>query len=138
MVVQDLEKASALYRDMLGLKPWGKGIVEDEENGVRILSMPSGGTFVELMQPTREDNRMGRFLKERGEGLFHLCYFSDDFDNDVKAIKEKGFEVEEEVAHLSPEHPFRLAWIPPTSTTGLWIEIADKAAIPDDLQDHDF
>jgi methylmalonyl-CoA epimerase len=138
IVVKDLDKAVSLYQDILGLKLWRQGIIEDKENGVRLTSLPTGGTFVELMQPLREDNRMGRFLKERGEGLFHLCFFCDDFDNEVKALKEKGYEVQEEEAHISEGNPFRLAWIPPTSTTGLWIELADAAAIPDDLKNHDF
>lgn len=138
IVVKDIDTAASLYHEMLGLTPWDKGVVEDSENGVRLLSLPSGDTFIELIQPISADNRFARFLRERGGGLFHLCFFTKDFDKDVGALKEKGFMVEEEVAHISPEHPFRLAWLPPESTQGVWLELADMAAIPAELLRHEF
>ena len=70
IVVKDINEAARLYGEMLGLKPWDKGIVEDAENGVLLLSLPTGNIFLELIQPTRPDNRFARHLKERGEGLF--------------------------------------------------------------------
>ena len=138
IVVKDIDEAASLYSKMLGLTPWDKGVVEDSENGVRLLSLPVGNTIIELIQPISSDNRFAIFLKERGEGLFHLCFFAEDFDKEVRALKEKGFTVEEEVAHISPEHQFRLAWLSPESTSGVWIELADMAAIPEELLHHDF
>jgi methylmalonyl-CoA epimerase len=138
IVVKDIDKAASLYREMLGLTPWSMGVVEDSENGVRLLSLPIGGTFIELIQPTRSGNRFARFLKERGGGLFHLCFFTDDFDKEVKAWKEKGYSVEEEMANSFPGHPFRLAWLPPKSTQGIWIELSDAAAIPEQIRHHEF
>ncbi len=138
IVVKDIDAAASLYHEMLGLTPWDKGVVEDSENGVRLLSLPIGDTFIELIQPVSAENRFARFLSERGGGLFHLCFFTEDYDKDVGALKEKGFTVEEEVAHISPEHPFRLAWLPPESTQVVWLELADMAAIPTELLHHDF
>ena len=138
IVVKDIDEAAKLYGEVLGLTPWDKGVVEDVENGVKLLSLPTGNTFIELIQPTRPDNRFSRFLRERGGGLFHLCFFTGDYDKEVGALKEKGYTVEEEEAHISPEHPFRLAWLSPEATPGVWIELADMAAIPEHLLDHDF
>lgn len=138
IVVKDIDEAASLYNKMLGLTPWDKGIVEDAENGVRLLSLPAGDTFIELIQPISPDNRFARFLRERGGGLFHLCFFTDDFDKEVGALKEKGFTVEEEVAHISPEHPFRLAWLSPKSTLGVWVELVDMSALPENLLHHEF
>ncbi len=138
IVVKDINEVSSLFGKMLGLTPWDKGVVEDSENGVRLLSLPTGDTFIELIQPISSENRFARFLKERGEGLFHLCFFVEDYDEEVRELKEKGFTVEEEVAHISPEHPFRLAWLPPESTRGVWIELVDMAALPEELLHHKF
>lgn len=137
VAVKDIDKAASLYHEMLGLTPWDKGVVEDSANGVRLLSLPTGGTFIELIQPVSE-NRFARFLRERGEGLFHLCFFTDDFDKEVAAWKEKGYNVEVEMAHSFPGYPFRLAWLPPDSNRGFWIELADEAAIPEHVREHKF
>ena len=139
IVVKDIDEATSLYGKMLGLTPWDKGVVEDSENGVRLLSLPTGDAFfIELIQPISSKNRFARFLKERGGGLFHLCFLTDDFDKEVKAWKEKGFPVEEEMAMSFPEHPFRLAWLSPESTQGVWIELSDAAAIPEQIRHHKF
>ena len=66
IVVRDIDEAANLYSEMLGLTPWDRGVVEDSENGVRLLSLPTGNTFIELIQPITSENRFARFLKERG------------------------------------------------------------------------
>lgn len=138
VVVKNVEEAASLYGKMLGLKPWSLGVKEDTQNGVRLLSLPLGDIFIELVQPTSTNNRFGRFLKEHGGGLFHLCIFIDDFDRKIQVLKEKGFKPEEETAMISPERPFRLAWLPPRSTLGVWIELVDMAAVPENLLHHKF
>ena len=87
VVVKDVDEAASLYHKMLGLEPWGMGVKEDKENGVRLLSLPIGDTFIELIQPTSSENRFARFLKERGGGLFHLCIFVEDFDNEINNFR---------------------------------------------------
>ena len=74
IVVKDINAAAKIFSEMLGLTPWDEAVVEDSKNGVRLLSLPMGNTFIELIQPTRSDNRFAKFLKEKGEGLFHLEY----------------------------------------------------------------
>jgi len=138
VVVKDLEKTAQRYNDMLGLKTWSKGIAEDQKNGVRLLSLVTGDSFIELVQPTKSTNRFGKFLKERGEGFFHLCLFIEDFDTRVKSLKAKGYTIEEEESNIDPEHKFRLAWIPPESPNGFWIELVDMKAVPEDLLMHKF
>jgi methylmalonyl-CoA/ethylmalonyl-CoA epimerase len=140
VVVKNIQEALDLYGNMLGLTPWNRGILENRKTGQRmVITRPRGGTFLEFIQPpTRAESRHSRYMQEHGEGLFHLCFFSDDFDADVKALKRKGFALEEETVSIFPGVQFRIVWIPPQSTRGVWIEIADKAAIPDFLVNHDF
>jgi methylmalonyl-CoA epimerase len=128
IVVKDIDEAAKLYSEMLGLTPNDRGIIENPRDGLRLLLLSTGGDIpIELIQPTSPDNRIARFLRERGEGLFHLCFIIEDFDKKVRALKQKGYTVEEEMAHVAPEHPFKLAWLSPESTRGVWIELADMA-----------
>ena len=132
IVVRNLDEALKQYIDILGAKPWEKGIVELPKQGLRLAHINiDGGTTIELMQPTNTENRMGRFLKEHGEGFFHFNVFTDDFDTDVKTLKEKGFAVEvEETKDLFPGYTLRMAWLPPKDTRGIWMEFADSMSVP--------
>ena len=132
IVVRDLDDVLKMYGEMFGLSPWGKGIVNDAENGVRLVLLPVGDSFVEFIQPTNSTNRYARFLEERGEGLFHLSFFTDEYDEKVGALKKRGIAVVEEVARtIFPGYAVRLAWVPPESARGVWIELVDMTSMPD-------
>ena len=134
IVVKDLNEAVSLYGKILGLTSWKQGVIDDSKNGVRLLSLPIGDTFIELLQPTKPGNRYSRFLAEKGGGLFHLCVFVDNYDQEVRNLKEKGVALEEEMSHAN----FRLAWVPPESPSGVWVELVDMLAIPKELLHHNF
>ena len=134
IVVKDVEEALNQYINMLGVTPWQKGIVEVREVGLRLAHIDIGeGASIELMEPTNAENRQARFLRERGEGLFHINLFTDNFGGDVKELREKGLTVEiEEDKEAFPGYMLRMAWLQPKDTRGLWIELADSSSVPPD------
>lgn len=135
IAVNDIEASLKRYVDMLGLAPWDKGIVNIPEKGLKVVLLAIGNNNIELLQPNGLQHRSAKFRKERGEGLFHITLESDDYDNDIKRLKEKGYAVEEEVTRsLFPGHAMRLAWLTPKSTDGIWIEIFDLASVPDSFR----
>ncbi|MFC2045338.1 VOC family protein [Chloroflexota bacterium] len=130
VVVNDVDEALKQYIDILGAKPWDKGIVEMPKLRLAHVNI-DGGATIELMEPTDNQSRQGKFLKERGEGLFHFNVFTDDFDTDVKRVREKGFNIEvEETKDLFPGYTLRMAWVPPKDARGVWIEFADSTSVP--------
>lgn len=131
IVVNNIDEALKSYMNILGLQPWDKGIVKISDKGLRVVLLRIGDNSIELIQSTDSQNREARFLRERGEGLFHLSIFTESFDAEVKALKGKGFTVEEEETKtLFPGHTLRLAWLPPKDTRGVWIELVDSASRP--------
>jgi methylmalonyl-CoA/ethylmalonyl-CoA epimerase len=132
MVVKNVDGALKQYIEMFGVKPWSKGVVEMRKEGLRVAHLDiDGGASIEFMEPTNSESRQGKFLKERGEGVFHINFFTDDFDADVKALRRKGVAVEvEEAKDLFPGYTLRMAWIRPADTRGVWIELADATSVP--------
>jgi hypothetical protein len=51
--VHDLDKALALYEEMLHLKPVESGVSVAPELGMRMALLPLGDSYLELLQPTR-------------------------------------------------------------------------------------
>ena len=130
IVVKDIDEALIRYTKMLGLTPWDRGVVEDSQNGVRLVLLPIGDNFIELIQPISSENRFAKFLKERGEGLFHLSIFVEGYNTEISTLREKGYTVIEEEGKAFPEQTIRLAWLPPESTGGPWVELVDITTIP--------
>jgi methylmalonyl-CoA/ethylmalonyl-CoA epimerase len=131
IIVKNLEQSLQLYVDLLGLKPWDKGVMNTPEHGLRVILLPVGDIPIELIEPIGTKSRYARFLKQRGEGLFHICIFTDNYDVEVNDLKKKGIALEEEQAReLYPGYTIRIAWVPPESTTGVWIELVDELSHP--------
>ncbi|MFH1647246.1 MAG: VOC family protein [Chloroflexota bacterium] len=132
LVVKNLEEAMKSYGDILHLEPWPQGI-NDNRPEIRLVMLPvRSGARIELVEPDPAlDNRFSRFLRERGEGVFGICVFCEDFDAEIKSLRAKGVKFEEETQDvLFPENPFRLAWVPPEAGHGVWIELVDARALP--------
>ncbi|MFC1901429.1 VOC family protein [Chloroflexota bacterium] len=131
IIVNNLDEAQKLYSNLLGLPPWDRGIVKVPEDGLQVVIFPYGDISLELIEPIDHETRFSKFLKEKGEGLFHICIFTDDFDNEVRELREKGFTLQEEDAKGPFEdHRIRLVWLPPETTRGHWIELVDAASVP--------
>lgn len=132
MVVKNLDEALKTFENILHLTP-GKGPGGGTIPECRIAMLPTNdGARIELIEPNMEmDTRFARFLKERGEGVFGLSVFVNDFDAEVKALREKGVTIEDDYqASVHPGYPFRIAWIPPEEGHGVWIELVDAEALP--------
>jgi catechol 2,3-dioxygenase-like lactoylglutathione lyase family enzyme len=135
MVVNNLEKAVKTYENIFHLVPEGGAIREIP--GIRIAMLPTkDGSRIELIQPAPDSKkRHAEFLKKHGEGVMGLSGFIDDFDAEVKALKEKGIAVEEEVQpNVHPGYTLRLAWVPPQDGNGVWIELVDVNSLPPRLR----
>jgi methylmalonyl-CoA epimerase len=131
-VVQNLDEAIKLYSDVLRLNPWDIGIVTlPDEQGVKMVWLPIGDNFIELIEPVNDKSRFARSMKERGEGFFHISIIAEDFDDEVKTLKEKGYELDEETFVFLPQFKkARVAWLSPSETKGAWIEIVDATTLP--------
>ena len=83
IVVRSADAALAFYRDALGLPVSVDRVIEDQ--GVRGVLLPIGDAELELLEPTREDTGVARYLETRGEGMHHVCLESDDCAADLAA-----------------------------------------------------
>ena len=73
----DLDKATALYRDMLGAKV--SAPVAQPEHGVTTVFVELPGSKIELLAPLGDNSPIANFLKRHPEGgMHHLCFEVDD------------------------------------------------------------
>ncbi len=130
-VVKNMDEALKSYGRLLGLTPRGRGGFRRDFQGNRIGMLPLHGARIEMIEPGPANSRMQRFLKERGEGVGGLSIFVEDFDKEIKGLKEKGFAVEIMTTPiLDPKYPLRLGWVEADQAHGVWLEIADVKTVP--------
>lgn len=77
IVVPDLVKAAAIYRDTLGATV--SEPVDLPEHGVTTVFVELPNTKIELLLPLGEDSPIAKFLeKHPSGGMHHVCYEVDD------------------------------------------------------------
>src|ERR671939_436833 len=89
--VEDIEAASRFYTEKFGVEPTGREVVE--EQGIVATMFRVGESSIELVQPTREDSPVGRFLAKRGEGFHHVAFEVDDLKVALAELKRNGVEL---------------------------------------------
>ena len=101
IVVRDLERATERYRLILGQEPLGRETLP--ERGIDLARFRLGDTWLILVQPTRDDSPVMDFLREHGEGFFHIAYEVDDVEAVGRSLAAAGIGVVNEVPRRGVE-----------------------------------
>ncbi|MDT0319723.1 methylmalonyl-CoA epimerase [Streptomyces millisiae] len=93
----DLDATVEFYRATYGFEVHHTEV--NEEQGVREAMLRINGTddggasYLQLLQPIRDDSPVGKWLAKNGEGVHHVAFGTDDVDAESQAIGEKGVRV---------------------------------------------
>jgi methylmalonyl-CoA epimerase len=120
VAVPSIEEAAPHYERLTGERSTPVEVVAGQN--VRVAFVGS----VELIQPTRPDTAVGRFLEKRGSGLHHLAYRTDDIAAELERLRNAGYElIDAEPRAGARGH--KVAFLHPSSTGGVLIELVEHA-----------
>lgn len=120
IVVRDADEALKFYRDALGLSVSADRVMDDQ--GVRGVLLPIGGSEIELIQPVRDDTGVAKYLASRGEGFHHICFESDNCAAELDAAAAKGIELIDKAPR--PGLAGMIGFLHPRSNHGVLVEFA--------------
>ncbi len=120
VVVDDMEKSLAFWRDALGIELHELRDVPAEKSQVAFL--PLAGAEVELVMPTTDDSGIAKYLAKRGPGMHHLCLEVDDIAGMLARLKAKDVRLINEEPRVGADGK-KYAFIHPESTGGVLVEL---------------
>ena len=120
IVVDDIEASLGFWRDTLGLDL--SHVLDVPEQQATIAFLPTGGSEVELVQPTTSDSGLARYRAKRGPGIHHICFEVDDIVRTLADLKARGVRLIDETPKAGAEGKL-LAFVHPESTNGVLIEL---------------
>lgn len=124
IAVPDLSKSIARFCEDFGFSFEGQ---EDVPAGQTSTAFFDGGeTKIELIHPLAGQGTVQKFLDKKGGGLHHLCFKSDNIEEDLIRLKDKGYEFLFEPAKTGA-HGKKVLFINPKCVDGVLIEIAQDA-----------
>ena len=128
----DLEATVEFYRATYGFEVSHTEV--NEEQGVREAMLRISGTsdggasYLQLLEPTRADSAVGKWLAKNGEGVHHIAFGTPDVDADAADIRAKGVRV----LYEEPRHGTmgsRITFLHPKDCHGVLTELVTSAPV---------
>ena len=128
IAVRDMEAALRFYAEALGLPLVKRG--EAPARGAKVALLAVGGSYLELVQPTRDGSPFAEHIAEQGEGLHHVALGTDDVRTLVAALRARGVPLQD----AEPREGFtgRLSYLAPEAMDGVLLEVVQP---PRELSD---
>lgn len=125
IAVESLDSGFEFYKT-LGFSQMDTEEVPSEKVNVGFLRLGNRANL-ELLEGTSAESPVRKFIEKRGPGIHHICLRVKGLDQILKDLKAKGVRLIHEEAKIGA-HQCRVAFIHPSATGGVLIELSEKVA----------
>jgi len=119
IAVENMKEAVALYEDLFGLKFDVEWTMPGENMNVKAATL--GETQLQIVESTSPDGVVARFIRDKGEGLNHICFRVTNMEELIARLKKKGVRLVPEEPVIIP--PVSYIFVHPKFTHGVLIEL---------------
>ena len=119
IAVNNVDEAVKEYKQAFGISEVEFETVETE--GVRVAILHLKDSRIELMEPTRDDSPIRKFLTTKGEGLHHIALETNGIESEVERMKGCGIRFLGEIKPGS--RGTKVTFIHPKSLHGVLAEL---------------
>jgi len=123
IAVKDIKKANKLFKKLFGVPHYKIENVESE--GVKTSFFKVGTNKIELLEATREDSPIAKFINNRGEGVHHIAFEVNDIEKEIVRLKREGFVVISKKPKKGADNK-NVVFLHPKSTNGVLIELCQE------------
>lgn len=123
IAVKNLKASNDLYEKLLGVAPYKQEEVVSE--GVKTSFFKNGPNKIELLESTREDGPIAKFLEKKGEGIHHIAFEVDDIVAEMERLKQEGFILLNETPKKGADNKL-VAFVHPKGTHGVLVELCQE------------
>lgn len=124
VAVKSLESSNALFAKLFGESHYK--IEEVASEGVNTSFFKVGPNKIELLEATKPDSPIAKFIEKRGEGIHHIAFDVEDIEAEMKRLKEEGFTLLNETPKKGADNKL-VCFLHPKTTNGVLIELCQEA-----------
>jgi methylmalonyl-CoA/ethylmalonyl-CoA epimerase len=129
IVVPSLDAAAKRLKDVYGLEVGAAKV--NEQQGVRLAYVELPNARIELMEPSRPDSPVSKFLeKNPAGGIHHFCLSVDDLPATAAGVSQKGVRVLGDGREQRNTHGERIAFVHPKDFLGALVELEEGRQPP--------
>lgn len=123
IAVTSIDASAKIYETLLGTACYK--IEEVESEGVKTAFFQVGESKIELLEATREDSPIAKFVAKKGQGIHHIAFDVTDIHAEIARLQQEGFEL----INLAPKNGADnklIAFLHPKSTDGILVELCQE------------
>jgi methylmalonyl-CoA/ethylmalonyl-CoA epimerase len=125
IAVPSLEAAAKRLKDLYGLEVGAAKV--NEQQGVRLAYVELPNARIELMEPSRPDSPISRFLERNPNGgIHHFCLNVDDVAATGTGLGKRGARVLGDGSPQKNVHGQPIAFVHPKDFLGALVELEEK------------
>ena len=120
IAVKDIEASNSLFASLFGEAHYK--IEEVVSEGVKTSFFMCGPNKIELLEATKPDSPIAKYIEKKGEGIHHIAFAVDDIHAEIGRLKSEGFTVLNETPNKGADNKL-IAFLHPKTTNGVLIEL---------------
>jgi len=123
IAVKNLDNAIAVYEQLLNTPCYKTEEVGSE--GVNTAFFMTGDSKIELLEATRDDSPIKRFIDKKGEGIHHIAFEVENIAAEMKRLSALGFEILNETPKKGADNKL-ICFLHPKTTHGVLVELCQE------------
>ena len=123
IAVKQLSDAIPLYEQLLNTPCYKTEAVDSE--GVMTAFFQVGDSKIELLEATKEQSAIAKFIEKKGEGMHHIAFEVENIEAEMKRLRALGFELLQESPKKGADNKL-ICFLHPKSTKGTLIELCQE------------
>ncbi len=123
IAVKSLDDSGQLFEKLFGKPQYKVETVESE--GVSTAFFQVGETKIELLEATREDSAIAKYVEKKGEGIHHLAFEVEDIYKEMDRMRSEGFIVLNDEPKRGADNKL-VCFLHPKSANGVLVELCQE------------
>ena len=123
IAVKSLEESNLLFKKLFGKAHYK--IEEVASEGVATSFFKIGPNKIELLEATKEDSPIAKFINKRGEGIHHIAFEVKDILAEMERLEKEGFTLLNKKPKRGADNKL-VCFIHPKTANGVLIELCQS------------
>jgi len=123
IAVKSIKESNDLFYKLLGCAHYKMEEVESE--GVLTSFFQTGESKVELLESTKPDSAIAKFIDKKGEGIHHVAFEVEDIELEMKRLENEGFRLLNKSPKRGADNKM-VCFVHPKSANGVLVELCQS------------
>lgn len=123
IAVKDIVASNELFTKLFNVAPYKSENVESE--GVTTSFFKINSTKIELLEATKADSAIAKFIEKKGEGIHHIAFEVDDILAEMQRLEGEGFTLLNAIPKRGADNKL-VCFLHPKGTNGVLIELCQS------------